>query len=162
MKQKINDSRGKTGQKKPAVIGFYGYSNSGKTTLIERLIRQLKDDGYSVAAVKISDHDIQMDEPGKDSWRYAQAGAGAVALAAQNETGIMLTNALDTQTIIEAVAILQAPDVIIVEGAIEAGIRKVRLGEIEERENTIWVYDGNYNKLVNLIHKEINKVEEKE
>ncbi len=157
MTQKMNDSKGKTGRKKPAVIGLYGYSNSGKTTLIERLIRQLKDEGCSVAAVKISDHDIKMDEPGKDSWRYAQAGAGAVALAAQNETGIILTSALDTQTIIEAVTLLQVPDVIIVEGAQDASIRKVRLGEIEERENTIWSYDGNYDKLVKLIHEELEK-----
>lgn len=147
----------KTGRKAPAVIGFYGYSNSGKTTLIERLIRQLKEEGYSVAAVKVSDHNIQMDEPGKDSWRYAQAGAGAVALAAQNETGIMLTRAVDTQTILEAVTLLQAPDVIIVEGAQEAFIRKIRLGEIEERENTIWTYDGDYEKLVELIYLEMKK-----
>ena len=144
-------------KKKPAIIGFYGYSNSGKTTLIERLIRQLKEEGYSVAAVKVSDHDIKLDEPGKDSWRYAQAGAGTVALAAQNETGIMLTRALDKQTIIEAVTLLQAPDVIIVEGAKDAFIRKIRLGEIEERDNTIWEYDGVYENLVAFIHKEMEK-----
>ena len=148
---------GKSKRKKSAVIGFYGYSNSGKTTLIERLIRQLKEEGYSVAAVKVSDHDIRLDEPGKDSWRYAQAGAGAVALAALKETGIMLTSALDTQTIIKAVTLLQAPDVIIVEGAKDDFIRKVRLGDIEERANTIWNFDGIYENLVAFIHKEMEK-----
>lgn len=147
----------KTKQKKLIIIGFYGYSNSGKTTLIERLIRQLKYEGYNLAAVKVSDHDIQMDEPGKDSWRYAQAGAGTVVLAAQNETGFMVNAALDMRKILDAVAILLAPDVVIVEGANDNFTRKIRLGEIEERINTIWTYDGEYDHLVEFIHKEINK-----
>ena len=142
---------------KKAVIGFYGYSNSGKTTLIERLIRDLKAAGLKVAAVKMSDHDVRMDEPGKDSWRYAQAGAGTVVLAAQRETGFMVNAAMDLSKVLQAVEIIQEPDVIIVEGAKDDLVRKIRLGEIEERANTIWHYDGNYEQLMKIVLNEIVK-----
>ena len=62
-----------------ALIGFYGYSNSGKTTLIERLIGDLRAEGLRVAAVKVSEQALSLDQPGKDSDRYAQAGANGVA-----------------------------------------------------------------------------------
>lgn len=139
------------------VIGFYGYSNSGKTTLIERLIRDLKAEGYRVAAVKVSGHDISLDEPGKDTWRYAQAGAGIVALAAQRETGLMINAVVDLPTILDALEILGEPQVVVVEGASDEFVRKIRLGEIEERANTIWTYDGEYRHLLDRVHEEIKK-----
>ncbi len=139
------------------VIGFYGYSNSGKTTLIERLIRDLTAEGWRVAAVKVSGHAVKLDEPGKDSWRYAQAGAVSTALAAQDETTFMVNAALDLRAILRVLDEIQRPDIIIVEGAREAFVRKIRLGEIEERENTIWDYDGEYDHLLMKIHAEMNK-----
>lgn len=139
------------------VVGFYGYSNSGKTTLIECVIRDLIHEGYRVAAVKISGQKIELDQEGKDTWRYAQAGAGTVALTAPNETTIMATPALDFSTILLALGAIQHPDIILVEGAREAGVRKIRLGDIELRENTIWTYDGDYENLLKKIHTEMKK-----
>ncbi|MDM7999640.1 MAG: molybdopterin-guanine dinucleotide biosynthesis protein B [Dehalococcoidia bacterium] len=63
------------------VVSIVGRSNSGKTTLLEKLIAELKRRGYTVAAVKHSGSDFQLDHPGKDSWRLAQAGSDAVLLA---------------------------------------------------------------------------------
>ena len=143
--------------KKITVIGFYGYSDSGKTTLIERLIRDLKAEGYRVAAVKVSGHDLELDEPGKDTWRYSQAGAGAVALAGRGETAFMVSSTLDMATILDAIDVIQHPEVVLVEGARTDLIRKIRLGEIELRENTIWTYDGVYENLLTLVHKELKK-----
>ena len=142
---------------KSTVIGFYGYSNSGKTTLIERLIADLKKKDLKIAAIKVSGHDIRLDEPGKDSWRYAQAGAGTVVISALKETGFMLTTALGLEKILEAVELLQGPDVIIVEGAKDDFVRKIRLGEIEERANTIWQYDGDYDQLIKIVLNEMEK-----
>ncbi|NPV40220.1 MAG: molybdopterin-guanine dinucleotide biosynthesis protein B [Anaerolineae bacterium] len=139
------------------VIGFYGYSNSGKTTLIERLIRDLKAEGYRVAAVKVSGHEPELDEPGKDTWRYTQAGAGVVALASKGGTAFLVDGALDMATILDVLAVTRHPDVVLVEGARTDLIRKVRLGEIEERENTFWTYDGVYEHLLQIVHQEIKK-----
>jgi molybdopterin-guanine dinucleotide biosynthesis protein B len=61
-------------------FGFAGYSGSGKTTLIERLLPLFRADGLVVAVIKQSHHDVEVDQPGKDSWRHRQAGATEVLL----------------------------------------------------------------------------------
>jgi len=65
---------------KPAVLGVVGRPNSGKTTLIERLIPEFTRLGFKVAAVKSVAH-FDIDTPGKDSWRHGHAGTEAYAVA---------------------------------------------------------------------------------
>ncbi len=55
-------------------------SNSGKTTLIEKLVMILRKQGLRVAVVKHASAGFDLDKPGKDSWRFRQAGAGTVVL----------------------------------------------------------------------------------
>lgn len=55
-------------------------SNSGKTTLIEKVVRILKSRGLRVAVIKHASAGFDLDKPGKDSWRFQQAGADAVVL----------------------------------------------------------------------------------
>jgi molybdopterin-guanine dinucleotide biosynthesis protein B len=55
-------------------------SNSGKTTLIEKVVRILKARGLRVAVIKHASAGFDLDKPGKDSWRFQQAGADAVVL----------------------------------------------------------------------------------
>jgi molybdopterin-guanine dinucleotide biosynthesis protein B len=62
----------------PPVLCFVGRSNSGKTTLIERLIPELVLAGYRVATVKHAGHGFELDTEGKDSWRHKRAGASTV------------------------------------------------------------------------------------
>lgn len=59
-------------------IGFVGFSNSGKTTVIASLTGILSRRGYKVAAVKHASHGYDVDIPGKDSWQHFQAGAQKV------------------------------------------------------------------------------------
>jgi len=69
--------------KKPIpVIGLAGYSGSGKTTFLEKLIAELERRGHRVGVIKHTTHPVEIDQPGKDSWRHARAGAKVVALAA--------------------------------------------------------------------------------
>ena len=64
------------------IVSVVGRSNSGKTTLLEKLIRTLADRGWRIGTIKHHFHGpVQVDVPGKDSWRHKQAGARAVALA---------------------------------------------------------------------------------
>ena len=60
------------------VLCFVGRSNSGKTTLIERLIPELVKAGYRVATIKHAGHGFDLDTEGKDSWRHKRAGASTV------------------------------------------------------------------------------------
>lgn len=137
--------------KKPFIVGFYGYSNSGKTTLIERLIRELESRGKVVAAVKQSAHPVSMDSEGKDTQRFSAAGAELVVLSSAIETNFKFNKALEMDAIIEMAASLNHPDVIIVESARDAKIKKIRIGDIELRNNTFWTYNGNFEELLEKI-----------
>ena len=62
------------------IVSFVGRSNSGKTTLIERVIPELVRAGYKVATVKHAGHGFDLDTEGKDSWRHRRAGASSVVV----------------------------------------------------------------------------------
>jgi molybdopterin-guanine dinucleotide biosynthesis protein B len=62
------------------IVSFVGRSNSGKTTLIERVIPELVQAGYKVATVKHAGHGFDLDTEGKDSWRHKRAGASSVVV----------------------------------------------------------------------------------
>ncbi len=57
-----------------AILGICGFKNTGKTTLIERLIPRLKTMGLEVLVIKHDSHGIDVDRPGKDSGRFFRAG----------------------------------------------------------------------------------------
>ena len=68
-------------RKIPAIISVVGKSKSGKTTMIEKLIPELKKRGYKIGVIKHAAHGFQMDQKGKDSRRHKEAGADAVMVA---------------------------------------------------------------------------------
>ena len=63
------------------IVCIVGLSDSGKTTLVVKLVRELKRRGYRVATVKHDVHGFDVDVPGKDSWRHAEAGSDCVFIA---------------------------------------------------------------------------------
>ena len=65
----------------PQIISVVGNSKSGKTTLIEKLIPELKNRGYRIGTIKHTSHGFDMDKKGKDSWRHKAAGADTVVIA---------------------------------------------------------------------------------
>jgi len=72
------------------VISFVAAaSNSGKTTLIEKVVGLLKTRGLQVAVVKHASAGFDLDKPGKDSWRFGQAGADTVVLVGPDKMAIM-------------------------------------------------------------------------
>jgi len=62
------------------ILGIAGYSGAGKTTLVEKLLAAFGARGVTVSVIKQSHHDVEVDRPGKDSWRHRQAGAHEVML----------------------------------------------------------------------------------
>ena len=73
----------------PRVYSFIAWSGTGKTTYLERLIAALKARGLRVAAVKHDAHRFELDREGKDSWRFARAGADVVAVADAEKCAVM-------------------------------------------------------------------------
>jgi molybdopterin molybdotransferase len=64
------------------IVSIVGRSESGKTLLVEQLIGEFKRRGYKIAALKHSHcGDIEVDQPGKDTWKFAQAGSDAVCIS---------------------------------------------------------------------------------
>jgi len=73
----------------PQVISLIGTSNSGKTTLLEKLIPQIISHGFRVGVLKHHTHEFTFDIPGKDTWRHKQAGAEVVVLATPYGIGLV-------------------------------------------------------------------------
>jgi molybdopterin-guanine dinucleotide biosynthesis protein B len=97
-------------------IGFIGYSNSGKTTLIEKLIPLFMARGLTVSTVKNAHHGFDMDRPGKDSYRYREAGSSQV-LIATSQRWALLTEVRGGPAPLENLIAQLAPcDLVLVEG----------------------------------------------
>jgi len=112
------------------IIAVFGKKGSGKTALIERLIKDLTNRGYKVSAIKHAGY-LEIDKEGKDTWRYMKAGANAIAGITNNKVylNINAENGLEylRWVINEFVKI---SDVVITEGFLEQlkddkGVHKV-------------------------------------
>lgn len=67
--------------KRPPIVSVVGQLDSGKITLVEGLIRELKRRGYPVGTIKHDAHSFQIDHPGTDTWRHAQAGSDQMVIS---------------------------------------------------------------------------------
>jgi len=105
----------------PPILSIIGKSKSGKTTLIEKIIRSLKLRGYRVGTIKHHSHPgFEIDQPGKDTWRHAQAGSDHVVISAPDKIASIRTLEREL-TLDEIAAGMQDVDIIITEGFKRAG-----------------------------------------
>ena len=95
------------------LISFVAYSGTGKTTLLEKVVAELKSRGNRVAVIKHDAHEFEVDKPGKDTWRFTQAGADIVAIANTHHAAIMENRPL---ALTDIVAHIHDVDLIITEG----------------------------------------------
>ncbi|MFH2220077.1 MAG: molybdopterin-guanine dinucleotide biosynthesis protein B [Pseudomonadota bacterium] len=79
----------------PPIISIVGKSKSGKTTLIEKLIPELKNRGYRIGTIKHAHHDFNMDKEGKDSWRHKASGAETVMVVSPDRIAMVKDEAFD-------------------------------------------------------------------
>jgi len=70
------------------IISIVGKSDSGKTTLLEGLIAELKQRGYGVAVIKHTKHDVELDTTNKDTWRLSRAGSELSAISSANNLAV--------------------------------------------------------------------------
>jgi molybdopterin-guanine dinucleotide biosynthesis protein B len=109
------------------VISFVAASsNSGKTTLIEKVVRILKDRGLRVAVIKHVPAGFDLDKPGKDSWRFQQAGADPVILSGPG--GIALLRKTDHEpTPDELTGLAGDVEIVITEGFKKNAMNKIEV-----------------------------------
>ena len=99
------------------IVSIVGRSGVGRTTLLEKLIPELKRRGYRVATIKHHAHPgFEIDQPGKDTWRHAQAGSDQVVIAAPDSVVAIryVDHALTLNEI--AASIIHDADIILTEG----------------------------------------------
>lgn len=96
------------------IISIVGKSESGKTTLIEKLIPELKKRGYRIGTIKHAHHGFQIDREGKDSFRHKAAGADMVIVASP-ESIAMVKNG-GGETLDSASEYFSGMDIVITEG----------------------------------------------
>ena len=111
----------------PPIVSIVGKSNSGKTTLIEKLVRELKSRGYNVATIKHTRHKLTLDEPGKDSWRHTQAGSEATMVCSPDKA--VLIKPIARETSLEEIAHLMGEDydIILTEGFRQGNAPKIEV-----------------------------------
>ncbi len=109
------------------VLVIIGKPNCGKTTLIEKLIPALAAKGVRVGTIKHHHGAIQMDTPGKDTWRHKQAGAHLVLLSCPD--GIGLVQDTDEDTPVEDLVsrYFQDVDLVIAEGYKWSSLPKIEV-----------------------------------
>ncbi|MFY9841289.1 MAG: molybdopterin-guanine dinucleotide biosynthesis protein B [Xanthobacteraceae bacterium] len=99
------------------VIGLAGWSGSGKTTVVTKVIPVLVERGLRVATVKHAHHDFDTDQPGKDSWLHRRAGASEVAIVSDRRWAIIHELRQEAEPeLMEVLAKLSPLDLVIVEG----------------------------------------------
>jgi molybdopterin-guanine dinucleotide biosynthesis protein B len=111
----------------PPIVSVVGKSKSGKTTLIEKLIRELKSRGYRVATIKHAPQNVAFDEPGKDSWRHTQAGSEATMISSPDKIVLIKPVAKDISLKEIAHLLGEDYDIILTEGFKQGDAPKIEV-----------------------------------
>jgi len=109
------------------IVSIVGKSQSGKTVLMEQLIVEFKRRGYKVAALKHSRGGMEIDRPGKDSWRFTQAGSDAVLVSSPDKLAFIknLNHDLSIEEIMPIVGL--EFDLVLAEGFRKSKIPKIEV-----------------------------------
>jgi len=109
----------------PRVFGVVGWKNAGKTTLVEKLVAELVRRGLRVNTIKHGHHDLDVDQPGRDSYRHRAAGATEVAVVGGHRYAIMREQ--EEPTLAEVLARLAPADLVLIEGYKREPHRKIEV-----------------------------------
>ena len=101
----------------PHIFGITGWSGSGKTHLMVRLIPELRRRGFRVSTVKHAHHTFDVDQPGKDSFEHRAAGASEVMISSARRWALMHENIDDREFGLDSLLDRMSPtDIVLVEG----------------------------------------------
>ncbi len=113
------------------IVSIIGNSKSGKTTLIEKLVGELKSRGYRVATIKHAPQGITIDQPERDSWRHIQAGSEATVISSRGKLVLIKPTASDATLDEIAPLFGEDYDIILSEGFKQDNAPKI---EVHRRE----------------------------
>ena len=123
----------------PPVISIVAKSGTGKTTLLEKLIAEMKQRGYKVGAVKHDAHSFSIDHEGKDSWRLTQAGADTMLITSPGKVAMVRQNPHDEEPALTATIERYCADldIVLTEGFKRSSMPKIEVHRREHGENLL-------------------------
>jgi molybdopterin-guanine dinucleotide biosynthesis protein B len=122
------------GRAKTPILSVVGFSGSGKTTYIERLIPALTSHGLRVGTIKHDLHGFDLDTPGKDTWRHRRAGAAVTVISSPSRIGVVM-DADHDHSPDELALFVPGVDLILTEGYKRGLFPKVEIFRPEATEN---------------------------
>jgi molybdopterin-guanine dinucleotide biosynthesis protein B len=123
----------------PPIITVVGFSDAGKTTMIEKLLPELKRRGFKVGTIKHAHHGFAIDREGKDSWRHQQAGADITAVAGPDKIAMVINTPMERLDDIRHM--MSGVDLIIAEGFKSARMPKVEVLRHAVHANPLFLED---------------------
>jgi molybdopterin-guanine dinucleotide biosynthesis protein B len=117
------------------IVSIVGKSGSGKTTLLEGVIRELKRRGYRVGTIKHDAHSFEIDRPGTDTWRHAQAGSDHIVISSPQRVA-SIRRVEREQRLDELAAGMADADIVLTEGYRRGNAPKVEVSR-RERSGTL-------------------------
>ena len=121
------------------VFGIVGHSGMGKTTLLERLVPEISSRGLVVSLIKHSHKNIDIDRPGKDSYRLRESGCMEVLLLGDNRWALMHElRGADEPALDYLLSRLQHCDLVLIEGFKNGGYPKLEVWRAELGNPTLW------------------------
>ncbi len=99
------------------LFGIVGWKNAGKTTLVAKLVTELKARGLSVSTVKHAHHAFDLDQPGRDSYQHREAGAQEVLISSGKRWALMHELENETEYSLGDLLTKMIPvDIVLIEG----------------------------------------------
>lgn len=125
------------------VVSVVGKSNSGKTTLIEKMIGELTRRGYRVATIKHNRHGFEIDHEGKDSWRHKRAGARTTVVASPSRVAIVedVERDMDIGELVDRY--IRDVDIVLSEGFKKNPFPKIEVNRSESGQELLCSSDDN-------------------
>ena len=134
----------------PPVLSIVSKKNSGKTTLLEKLIPELKRRGHKVGTIKHDTHGFEIDHEGKDTWRHKRAGASTVVISSPWK--ISLIKDVEEELSIDAIVekFFAESDLVITEGYKKAGKPQIEVFRSKAHDTPLHT-KGNKNTLLAVV-----------
>ncbi len=108
-------------------VAFVARSGTGKTTLLEKVIAELKRRGYRVGALKHDAHRFEIDHPGKDSYRLAAAGADTTLITSPDQLAVVRKHAASPPVDEIVAAYFADVDIVLAEGFRRTGLPRIEV-----------------------------------